>query len=99
MIFHRDHWTPERLHDLVSDTRTFAQNVRDDLSTARATIDELRADVNALQAQQNRAAIVTVLPTNAPLGSLIRLQGDLTGALYLGNGPTRALTKLLPTVL
>lgn len=52
-----------------------------------------------LDAIQGRLLIVDELPANAPLGALIRLRGDLTGALYLGNGPTRPLTKLLPVAL
>lgn len=106
MIFRRDRWTPERLREFLRDTdqrldqtRQFAQDIRVDLDLAREEIIALRDRATALEAQQNRAAVVTALPVNAPLGALIRLQGDLTGALYLGNGPTRALTKLLPTVL
>jgi hypothetical protein len=57
---------------------------------------DLLARVVTLEQQQNRALAVDVLPDNAPLGALIRLRGDATGALYLGNGPTRPLTKLLP---
>lgn len=45
---------------------------------------------------EERFAPVDVLPANAPLGALFRLRGDTTGALYLGNGPTRPLTKLVP---
>jgi hypothetical protein len=55
--------------------------------------------VDALEAGQGRATVVDTLPANAPLGMLIRLRGDLTGALYLGNGPARPLTKLVPVDL
>ncbi len=62
---------------------------------------EQRMDTHEQQITQdrqelNRAAVVDVLPANAALGALIRLRGDQTGALYLGNGPNRPVTKLLP---
>ncbi len=64
------------------------------------SLDRLRHEMSlrldALERQTNRAAVVDDLPANAPLGALIRLRGDATGALYLGNGPTRPVTKLLP---
>jgi hypothetical protein len=62
-------------------------------------IREVRSRLSNLEAQQNRAALVDALPTNAPLGALIRLRGDATGALYLGNGPTQPLSKLVPTAV
>jgi hypothetical protein len=52
-----------------------------------------------LEDQLGRAIVVTELPANAPLGALIRLQGDVTGSLYLGNGPNRPLSKLVPEPL
>ncbi len=65
-----------------------------------ANLDRLRHEMSLrldeLERQTNRALVVDNLPANAPLGALIRLRGDATGALYLGNGPTRPVTKLLP---
>ncbi len=67
---------------------------------AAQSLDRLRREMDQrldeLERQTNRAAVVDDLPANAPLGALIRLRGDQTGALYLGNGPTRPVTKLLP---
>ena len=59
----------------------------------------LNQRVSDLEQEQNRAALVDALPANAPLGVLIRLRGDATGALYLGNGAARPLTKLMPLPL
>lgn len=43
--------------------------------------------------------IVDDLPASAPFGALLRLRGDLTGSLYLGNGATRPLSKLVPVAV
>lgn len=59
----------------------------------------LSARLDTLEAQQGRARVVDALPIDAPLGSLVRLRGDLTGSLYLGNGAARPLTKLVPVAL
>jgi hypothetical protein len=70
-----------------------------DARLIRRIVNRLVLIENCLDTQLNRAAIVDTLPANAPLGALIRLQGDLTGALYMGNGGSRPLTKLLPVAL
>lgn len=62
-------------------------------------IRDFRARLVALEQQVNRAAIVDQLPANAPFGTLIRLRGDATGALYQGNGQNQPLSKLLPVAI
>lgn len=52
-----------------------------------------------LDVYDNRLLLVDVLPDNAPLGALIRVRGDQTGTLYLGNGQNRPLSKLVPVAL
>lgn len=92
----------ELIYDLLQAGRALRQRVADlETSTAAGAeqLQELTQRLAALEQQANRALVVDQLPANAPLGTLIRLRGDLTGALYLGNGNTRALTKLLPAVL
>jgi hypothetical protein len=69
------------------------------ISELRQRDRDLLEQIAALEQEENRARVVDVLPDNAPLGLLIRLRGDATGALYLGNGPTRPLTKVLPQAL
>ena len=101
-VWQREQWTPARLRDLrdlLFRLRDYLEQLQAAAQTLRGDVDQLRADVAVLQTQANRAATVTELPAAAPFGTLIRLQGDLTGALYLGNGMQRPLTKLLPTVL
>lgn len=48
---------------------------------------------------EGRLLVVDELPVNAPMGALIRVKTDLAGTLYLGNGPTRPLSKLLPVAV
>ncbi len=51
---------------------------------AALNLDRLRREMgerlDELERQANRALVVDTLPANAPLGALIRLRGDATGA-------------------
>jgi hypothetical protein len=79
----------ERIHDVAHRFAALVDAGRDavaDLTGRLAPLEE-------------RLLLLDELPANAPLGALIRVRGDLTGSLYLGNGPTRPLTKLTPTLL
>jgi hypothetical protein len=59
----------------------------------------LRRVLERIDRIEERLLIVDELPESAPFGALIRVRGDLTGALYLGNGLTRPLSKLVPVAL
>lgn len=47
-----------------------------------------------LDALQDRLLIVDELPETAPFGALIRRRGQ--AALFLGNGPSQPLSRLVP---
>lgn len=42
--------------------------------------------------------ILDVLPAHAPFGALMRVRGDASGALYMGNGQNQPITKLVPVL-
>lgn len=84
-----------RAADLLQALRPVAQAL-EAIGRHRETLRETVQFVNELQ---SRLMIVDARPENAPLGALIRVRGDLTGTLYLGNGVARPLSKLLPVAV
>lgn len=85
--------------DMLQALRALAQAFEEILQH-RGTLAETVKFVNALQ---ERLLIVDDLPTEAPLGALIRRRNGTLGeraTLYLGNGVGQPLTKLpVPTAV
>ena len=89
---------PTKVADLLRVVRAQAQAF-EEIVKHRDTLAETVGFVNALQ---QRLLLVDELPADAPFGALIRLRtgtGAQRAALYLGNGPSQPISKLVPVAV
>lgn len=92
----------ELIFDILLGFRSLRNRVVDveqSVTDGATQVAALNARIDVLEAAAHRADVVVALPANAPVGYLMRLQGDASGVLYMGNGPTRALSRLVPVAL
>lgn len=98
---------PVSAADLLQTVRTLGQlfeSLQQHRQTLVDTVQEVNDNRGFITALEQRLQIAEDLPTEAPFGALIRIRGDQTGTLYLGNGyrgngTPWPLTKLVPTPL
>lgn len=79
--------------------RRMLAELRDRLQRFDDRVDNLNARLSPIEA---RLQLVDSLPSEAPLGALIRLRVGTAAdraALYLGNGAGQPLTKLVPAAV
>jgi hypothetical protein len=89
---------PARTGDLIRVISAVEQTL-EEIGRHRDTLAETVEFVNQLQ---ERLQIVDVLPTSAPFGAIIRLNtGPAAGRipLYIGNGDSQPLSKIVPVAL
>lgn len=84
-----------------ADERADRAQRRQDIETLQSwraqAVAEFQEIHDVLDPIVQRLTVVSTLPANAPFGSIIRKTGD--AQLYLGNGPSQPLSKLVPVPL
>jgi hypothetical protein len=98
----RDPQSPVRPEEFTALVRVVAQ-MQDAIGRAvDRNRDDLVDTVQFVNQLQERLQIVDVLPTSAPFGAIIRLNtGPAAGRipLYIGNGDSQPLSKIIPVAL